>query len=110
MFKDVAEKLSGSWVPLVDDVELNITMTTSETSDDGHFLTTVTYQINAVLLQIARKLSGEKGDSSVKNFRSRQGALAVESTLEDGVWMHRFNISRYSARAQELVMQIGGMC
>ena len=92
-FKEIAEKLSGSWVPLADKVQLNITIATSETSEVGHYLTTVTYQSVAELLQIARSGSGEKGNWSMKRGTSGEGTLAVESTLEGGVWKHAFNIS-----------------
>jgi len=92
-FKEIAEKLTGSWVPLADDVKLNITVTTSETSEDVHFLTTVTYQSLAELLQIARLSSGEKGNWSSRTNKHGEGTLAVKSTLEGGVWKHAFNIS-----------------
>ena len=104
-FKDIAEKLSGSWVPLADEVLLNVTITSSETSEDGNYLTTVSYQLAAELLQIAKLSSGEKGNWSMKSYKTSGGTLAVESRLEGGIWRHGFNISDAHNSAQEADMQ-----
>ena len=76
-FNEIAEKLSGSWVPLEDIVDLNITISTRETSEDGHFLTTVTYQGRAGMTQYARLDNGERGRGSMGTNRWFNGALDV---------------------------------
>jgi len=93
-FKEIAEKLSGNWVPMADIVDLEITISTSETSEDGHFLTTVTYDGRAGMTQYAKSMdTGERGSGSYRINRFFKGALDVESSLEGGVWKHGVNIT-----------------